>query len=52
MEIIHEQDYDWILFKHEEKYYLDGNYNHNFVGYDYMIMIITDIQLQNYQMIF
>lgn len=39
MRVIDHEPQWWFLFEEDGAFFLDGNYNHSFVGYDFMIQL-------------
>jgi hypothetical protein len=42
MTVIDHEPQWWFLFEKGGKFYLDGNYNHSFIGYDFMIQLNSE----------
>ena len=42
MEVVDHKPNYWYLLKEDESFYLDGNYNHSFIGYSFTIRLTSD----------
>ena len=39
MKVVDYEPQLWFLFEEDGEFFLDGNYNHSFIGYDFMIQL-------------